>query len=187
MSNGIPTQQPQIPKHVYGMFAGQIDQQAVQRFANALTIASNNGVEQIHMLFQTPGGTVGDGICLYNLFRSIPIDISLYNVGTIASVGVIAYLGAANRKTTANATFMIHKTYFSPIAATTDRLQAAANAALLDDTRIESILHEHVTLPKEDWDQIQRRITGAVRKDPTEFRLGWIILRPKLAPLPTRS
>jgi ATP-dependent Clp protease, protease subunit len=152
MSNGIPLQQSQPMKNVYGFFAGMIDQQAVQRIANGITIATNNGVEQVHMMFQSAGGVVGDGICVYNIFRAAPIDIILYNVGTIASIGVLAYLGADERKASKNAAFMIHRTTFSPAAATSDRLQAAANAALLDDQRIEEILHSGVTLSPEKWD-----------------------------------
>jgi ATP-dependent Clp protease protease subunit len=152
MTNGIPAQQPQPIKQVYGYFTGNIDQQAVQRVANALMIATNNGVEDIHMVFQTTGGIVGDGICIYNLFQSSPINIHLYNVGSIASIGVIAYLGADERKCTTHATFMIHKTHYSPVQATAERLQSATNAAILDDARIEKILHDEITLDQEKWE-----------------------------------
>jgi ATP-dependent protease ClpP protease subunit len=33
-----------------------------------------------------------------------------------------------------------------------DRLQAAANTAILDDQRIEAILHSHIALPQEKWE-----------------------------------
>jgi ATP-dependent Clp protease protease subunit len=158
MTNGIPIppgfpQHPQPPIDVHGFFAGQIDMQAVQRIANAITLTSNNGVKRIHMLFQTAGGTVGDGICIYNMLRTAPVEVILYNAGTVASIGVIAYLGASKRKTSANATFMVHKTHFSPVGATADRLLSAADTALLDDQRIEAILHEHIKeLPDDKWD-----------------------------------
>jgi ATP-dependent protease ClpP protease subunit len=139
-------------KKLYGIFAGTIDQLAVQRLANIICVASQQGVTQIHLIFQTTGGIVGDGICLYNIFQEAPMDIHLYNVGNVASIGVIAYLGADFRKTTKNAAFMIHKVTFSPQAATVDRLQSAANAAALDDKRIEGILQTHIDLPNEKWD-----------------------------------
>jgi ATP-dependent Clp protease, protease subunit len=148
----ISPQTIKAPKEVHGFFAGPIDQQAVQRVTNALTIATNNGVDEIHLLFQTTGGIVGDGICIYNVFRTSPVRISLYNAGSVTSIGVVAYLGAGKRKSSTRATFMIHRTYFSPVGATSDRLQAAANTAILDDQRIEAILHSHVTLPQEKWD-----------------------------------
>jgi ATP-dependent Clp protease protease subunit len=143
---------PHTPKIAFGLFAGLIDQQAVQRLANVLSISANNGMEHVHLLFQTTGGSIGDGICLYNMLRTAPVKFTLYNAGQIASIGVVAFLGAQGRKTSPHAAFMIHKTSFSPIAATSDRLQSAANAAMLDDKRVEAILHERVKLPTEKWD-----------------------------------
>src|SRR5215217_2667776 len=55
-------------------------------------------VAHVHMLFQSNGGTVCDGVCLYNFFRSLPISLTLYNTGSVAPVAVVAYLGAHERK-----------------------------------------------------------------------------------------
>jgi ATP-dependent protease ClpP protease subunit len=106
-TNPVPV--PSIPEVVYGMFCGGIEQATAQKIVNALAIAGNAKVKHIHLLFQSAGGYVGDGVFLYNLFRSIPIEITLYNVGQISSAGVIAYLGAKARKTAKTATFMIHR------------------------------------------------------------------------------
>jgi ATP-dependent protease ClpP protease subunit len=56
-------------------------------------------VKHVHALFQSAGGYVEDGVFFYNFLRSIPIELTLYNVGQISSAGVIAYLRARNRKT----------------------------------------------------------------------------------------
>jgi ATP-dependent Clp protease protease subunit len=146
MTNGVA---PDTPKELYGMFAGPIDQAAAQRISNAMSLAINNGVEGIHLLFQSGGGNVGDGIYIFNLFRSLPISLTLYNAGSIASIAVIAYLGAAKRITTSNATFMVLRTYFSPVGATSEKLQSAANTAILDEKRIESILQSKLKLPED--------------------------------------
>ena len=98
------------------------------------------------MLFQSGGGNVGDGIYIFNLFRSLPISLTLYNIGSIASIAVIAYLGAAKRITTSNATFMVHRT---PVGATSGKLQSADNTAILDEKRIEFILQSKLKLPED--------------------------------------
>jgi ATP-dependent Clp protease, protease subunit len=98
------------------------------------------------MLFQSGGGNVGDGIYIFNLFRSLPISLTLYNIGSIASIAVIAYLGAAKRITTSNATFMVHRI---PVGATSGKLQSADNTAILDEKRIESILQSKLKLPED--------------------------------------
>jgi ATP-dependent Clp protease protease subunit len=152
MADAVTPQQPQAPKRAHGYVIGMIDQQATQRIANALMVAKNNGIDEIHMMFQSAGGIVGDGICIYNMFRSAPLGIILYNAGTVASIGVLAYLGADERKVSKNGAFMIHRSSYSGTAVTLNRIQAVANSLLLDDQRTEDILRTHITLPEDKWD-----------------------------------
>jgi hypothetical protein len=69
---------PQIPKIVYAVFCGGIEQATAQKIVNSLTIAMGGKVEHVHLLFQSAGGYVGDGVFLYNFFRSITIEVTLY-------------------------------------------------------------------------------------------------------------
>lgn len=146
------TSKPIATEHFYGLFAGNIDQQAVMRFHNAISLASRENAGHVHLLFQCSGGIVGDGISLYNLFRACPVDLTLYNVGSICSIGVIAFLGAKHRKTSKHGTFMIHKAYLNPMAATADRLAVYASQMELDDRRIESILRDNAKIKQDKWD-----------------------------------
>lgn len=139
MSDSAVAAQPQPPNEIYGIFSGDIDQSAVGRLANAAAVAGSNSVTHIHLAFQTRGGTVADGVALYNLFRAIPTPLTLYNIGSIASAGVIAYLGAPNRAASGHATFMIHRTTSPTFPMTSDRLHAMAKSVVLDDARTEAI------------------------------------------------
>jgi ATP-dependent Clp protease, protease subunit len=152
----MPEQQPTgnvLPTELYGLFAGFIDQQAVQRFHNALSIASQGGVQSIHLLFQCAGGLVSEGISLYNLFRAFPIEISLYNVGSVSSIGVVAFLGAKRRLVSSHGAFMVHRAYLNPVAATADRMAAGADQLAMEDARIEGIIKSHTNLPADKWQQ----------------------------------
>jgi ATP-dependent Clp protease, protease subunit len=151
MTNGQPAGNV-VPPEIYCLFAGMIDQLAVQRFHNAFALAGANRVKHLHLLFQCSGGLIGDGISLYNLFRVAPIELTLYNVGSVSSIGVIVYLGAKNRKTSQYGSFMIHRAFVSPPMATSDKLTAAAGQMLIDDDRTESILKMHTKIPKDKWD-----------------------------------
>jgi ATP-dependent Clp protease, protease subunit len=146
-----PAPAPDIPEVVYGMFCGGIDQATGQKFVNTLAIAGNSKVKHIHLLFQSAGGYVGDGVFLYNLFRSIPIELTLYNIGQISSAGVIAYLGAKSRKASKTATFMLHRSTNSPQFATATKLEHISKSLILDDERSETIIREHVNFPPELW------------------------------------
>jgi ATP-dependent Clp protease, protease subunit len=146
---------PTLPAEVYAIFCGGIEQATGQKVVNSLTIAMGGKVKHVHLLFQSAGGYVGDGVFLYNLFRSIPIELTLYNVGQISSAGVVAYLGAKRRKTTASATFMLHRSANSPQFATAAKLSHLAKSLVLDDERTEAIVRDHVKFPPELWDELK--------------------------------
>jgi len=150
-------QAPPLPSDVYAIFCGDIAQATAQRVVNGLTGASAAKIKHVHVLFQSAGGYVGDGVFLYNLFRSMPIELTLYNVGQISSAGVIAYLGAKRRKTSAGATFMIHRSTNSPQFATSSKLEHVASTLVLDDQRTEAIFREHVKFPSELWTALEHQ------------------------------
>jgi ATP-dependent Clp protease protease subunit len=136
---------------VYAVFAGGIDTQAVARFFNGMTSALAGGQTEMHILFQSWGGNVSDGVCLYNFFRTFPADLTLYNVGNVSSIATIAYLGAKRRKVSTFATFMIHRTTSPGQPATAERLNAIAHSVVADDQRTEAILRSHLALSEEQW------------------------------------
>lgn len=139
------------PKPAYAVFAGVIDQLAVGRFFGAMSGATQQGYTELHLLFQTIGGTVGDGICLYNFFKSFPLPLTAYNSGSVQSAGVISYLGASVRKTSASANFMIHRTTAPTIQATAERLTSIAGSVVADDERMEAILKARIKLTDDQW------------------------------------
>jgi ATP-dependent Clp protease, protease subunit len=141
-----------ISQEAYALFAGLIDQQAVQRIFQGVAGATANKIKKVHLLFQSTGGTVGDGVALYNFFRTLPVELCLYNVGSVASIAAIAYLGANVRKTSAYATFMVHRTQAPMQAATAERLQAIAHSVTIDDQRTDAILRKHLKMPDDRWE-----------------------------------
>jgi ATP-dependent Clp protease protease subunit len=146
---------PNIPSEVYAIFCGGIEQATAQKIVNGLTNAMALKVKHVHALFQSAGGYVGDGVFLYNLFRSVTIELTLYNVGQISSAGLVAYLGAGHRKTTRTATFMLHRSTNSPQFATAEKLDHTAKSLILDDERTESIIKNHVNFPPDLWEKLR--------------------------------
>jgi ATP-dependent Clp protease, protease subunit len=141
----------QIPSEIYGIFSGPIDQANTQRLINSLTTASANNAKSVHLMFQSQGGGIGEGICLHNLLQTLPFELTLYNSGSIASIAVIAYLGAKHRKVSAYASFMIHRTQTTTTAANTQTIKAFAQSAVLFDENTEAILRKHLKMPPDKW------------------------------------
>jgi ATP-dependent Clp protease protease subunit len=142
-------QSQQLPIVIYATLAGPVDQSMVQRVFQSCAVAINGGVKTIHLLFHSNGGIVADGIVLYNYFRNLPIDVHIYNGGSVSSIGVIAFLGPQNRYASANATFMIHKTRFNPMTPTdAERARGMADSMKIDDVRTLEILKANLSLPE---------------------------------------
>jgi ATP-dependent Clp protease, protease subunit len=144
-----------LPPEVYGTYVGSIDQDGSQRLVNNITGGIQKGVKHFHILFQSNGGGVAEGVFLYNLFRSLPIEVSLYNGGQVCSAALIAYLGATHRKSNPRASFMVHRSTLSPQPATSKNLRHVAQSLALDDARTEAILRDHVKFPDELWTEMQ--------------------------------
>jgi ATP-dependent Clp protease protease subunit len=140
------------PKEAYGFFFAEINQTTGQRLMDGISAASRDHYDRIHILFQSTGGTVGDGISLYNFIRNAPLEVFLYNTGTVCSVATIAYLGAPKRFVSQHATFMIHRS--KPAAHTIptyEGLKAAVKSLEMDDKRTEAILKRHLQMDDQDW------------------------------------
>jgi ATP-dependent Clp protease protease subunit len=152
---------PPIPakQDVYAFFFSEINQISGQRFMNGISTATHEATPtRLHILFQSSGGAVGDGICLYNFLRNSPIEIILYNSGVVSSIAVISYLGAAKRIVSQHATFMIHRSTAPPgTIPTVERLKAAVNALKIDDRRTEAILRGHLKIPERKWSDLRHK------------------------------
>jgi ATP-dependent Clp protease, protease subunit len=130
----------------------------VQRVYQGISVAINGGVRVIHLLFHSNGGIVPDGFALYNYLRTLPIELHAYNAGGVSSIALIAFLGAQHRYASANATFMIHRTYAnaalftSAAAANAARLRGITQSLEIDDTRTRIILKANLTLSDAELD-----------------------------------
>jgi ATP-dependent protease ClpP protease subunit len=160
------------PEELWATYYGDINAANASKLVNGLIVVGNSGTKRIHILFQSWGGFVGDGVFLYNALKKLPIEVILYNAGQVASAATLAYLGAHSRKTTANAVFMIHKAINSPNAAGVDRLKAVAANLAIDDARMEEILRAHLRLPQDLWTQFRFHDVYLTGSDAVEYGMA---------------
>jgi ATP-dependent protease ClpP protease subunit len=168
----MTTQPQEPPEHVYGVYCGDINAANTAKLVNNLTTASNLRVKHVHLLFQSWGGYVGDGIFLYNAFSKFGLEVTVYNAGQVASAGVLAFMGAQHRKTTQNGVFMIHKSTNSGPPATVQTLNAITRSLILDDERIDGIFRERLKLPDEMWVQLIHHDVHIAGEDAIKFGIA---------------
>ena len=167
------TPKPPAPHDVYGVFVDDINQANTNRIVNGVTGAMAQGNKHLHVMFQSWGGFVGDGVMLYNFFRALQtIDLSLYNCGQVASAAVTAYLGAKRRVANKGAIFMIHRSHNSPQFATASKLEKLAENLTIDDKRSEDILKAHLKMPDNLWRAYENQDLYITGEEAVEFGLA---------------
>ena len=163
----------QVPEEIWAIYCGDINAANTATLMKGLTVVSGGGTKRVHLLFQSWGGFVGDGVFLYNALKALPLELIFYNAGQVASAAVLAFLGATGRKTTANAVFMIHKgTNPTTVGAGVERLKAVTANLAIDDNRIEEILRAHLELPIELWTQFDYHDVYLTGTDAVKYGLA---------------
>lgn len=132
--------------------SGDVNSDMVHRVFEAVSGMSEAGVEKAHILIQSNGGYVSDGLCMYNFLSRAPIEFNMYNGGAVASIAVILFLSGTRRYASETARFMVHKSHAtaSP-GARPDALNIIVEGLRADDARTESILRKHIELTPEQW------------------------------------
>lgn len=96
---------------VYAAFIGLIDTETAERILHQLAPLTSplRGIGAIHLLISSAGGEQANGVAIYNFMRSLRLELVAYNVGALASAGILAFLGASKRIGSVHAVFQIHR------------------------------------------------------------------------------
>lgn len=103
------------PDSVYISFIGPIHTNSVQNLLGTIANirAANSNLKEIHLLLSTGGGSVSDGITLFNVLKSFPVELFTYNMGKVDSIGNVVFLAGKKRCTLSTASFMFHGISFT--------------------------------------------------------------------------
>lgn len=122
----------------------------------AFASAINDGHDEIHFFLSTLGGSVADGITLYNFIRSLPAKVIVYNTGSVNSTGNIIYQAGSRRVCAAVASFMFHGVGFDVQNARLEMKQLKERMDNLtnDQSMVADILVRHTELGTDDVNQL---------------------------------
>jgi ATP-dependent Clp protease protease subunit len=136
----------------YFTLSGDVNSDMVHRVFEAVSVMTEEGVDTAHILVQSNGGYVSDGLCLYNFLANAPITFIMYNGGAVASIAVIVYLAGTRRFASETARFMVHKSHATATpGARPDALNIIVEGLRADDARTEAILRKHIELSPDQW------------------------------------
>ena len=137
----------------YLSFSAEINQQTAETFLGACAKLCNDGADEIYVLLSSPGGSVMNGLNVYNVLRGLPCTITMHNVGNVDSIGNMIFLAGKKRLACPQATFMFHGVCFeAPQGIQFDEklLRERLDSVLADQERIGSVIVERTNLTQEE-------------------------------------
>lgn len=149
----------------YVSFSAEIIPNTAESLIALLATLVNQGTKEVYLMLCTPGGSVMNGMNLYNVLRGLPIKIITHNVGNVDSIGNAVFLAGEVRYACPQSTFMFHGVGFDgqPGARFEEKLlRERLGSILSDQKRIGSIIEERTKLNKR---QVRALFREASTKD----------------------
>jgi len=169
---------------IYVKFSSPINPQTTQNLMNFLSDRVNNGEKEFYFLISSPGGSVNDGVVLYNFIRALPAKIIMHNIGIIDSIANVIFLASDERYSDPNASFLFHGVGFDiiqPIRMDEKDLREKLLIIERDQKSISNIISERTKLGEKEVEEMFFR---AKTKNPEEAKEAGIIKKIKMAEIP---
>jgi ATP-dependent protease ClpP protease subunit len=163
--NGPEQNPPNPPQIVYVSFSAEISPHTTESLLAVMSNCANQGVKTVYLLLSTPGGSVMNGLNIYNVLIGLPFELITHNVGNVDSIGNAVFLAGSKRYACPHSTFMFHGVGFDvPGQSRLEEkfLKERLGSILSDHKRIGSIISERTKL---DQKVVETLFTEAQTKD----------------------
>jgi len=153
------------PETVYVSFSAQIAPQTTEVLIGQLSQFVNEGIPKVHLLISTPGGSVMDGLNIYNVLKGMPIELTTHNVGNVDSIGNAIFQAGDRRFACPRSTFMFHGVGFDIDGRhrlEEKTLRERLDSLNADQRRVGAIIEEHSNL---SGPEIERLFLEQTTKD----------------------
>lgn len=156
-----PPQMPQLvlPEMVYISFSAEINPNTTEALISVCSQQANNRVKRVYLMLSTPGGSVMNGLNIYNVLRGMPFELTTHNVGNVDSIGNAIFLAGSVRYACPHSTFMFHGVGFNTMPnerLEQKNLQEKLGGLLSDQKRIGSIIVERTKIPESEVEDLFR-------------------------------
>jgi ATP-dependent protease ClpP protease subunit len=155
------------PQIVYVSFSAEISPHTTESLLAVMSNCANQGVKAVYLLLSSPGGSVMNGLNLYNVLRGMPFELITHNVGNVDSIANAIFLAGSKRYACPHSTFMFHGVGFDvkgQFRLEEKLLRERLDNILTDHKRIGSIISERTKL---DQKVVETLFTEAQTKDAT--------------------
>ncbi|MBR1875848.1 MAG: ATP-dependent Clp endopeptidase proteolytic subunit ClpP [Lachnospiraceae bacterium] len=140
--------------------------------AQMLFLEAEDPEKDIHFYIDSPGGSVTDGMAIYDTMRYVKCDVSTICIGMAASMGAFLLAGGTKGKRLAlpNAEIMIHQPLGGAQGQATE-IQIAAEHILRTKKKLNQMLSENTGQPFEKVSQDTERDNWMTAEEAKEYGL----------------
>ena len=92
----------------YIRFTASVNTQTAHQLQKLLENANHNKSELVHLIISSPGGSINEGIMLYNYIKALPITVNTYNIGQVDSIATALFCAGQRRYSTNFSRFQLH-------------------------------------------------------------------------------
>lgn len=115
--------------------------------------------KEIKMLINSPGGSIIDGLAIYDVMRQVKNPIKTIGIGMQASMGSVLFVGGDTRILEPNAQVLVHQGSGGGGEGTPSDLEIGREFHRTIVDRLEAIYQDHTGLTKEYWEAVLNRDT----------------------------
>lgn len=160
---------------VYINLHAPINPNTSQIMMNTLSDQTMKGEKEIYILFSSMGGSVVNGITLFNFIRALPAKVVMHNIGVVDSIANVVFLAGAERFAVPNSSFLFHGVGFD-ITQPTRFEEKQVKERLLGLQRDTDLIANIITQrTKLSIEQVKTFFLEAQTKNPVEAKAVGII------------
>lgn len=133
------------------------DGTSAKQFLQQLEIAGD--VSTIEVIIDSPGGSVSDGLTMYDALRAHPAQVTTNVIGTAASMASVLMLAGDNRQIAENGRVMVHRVT-GGISGTHEEIKRYAESTKQFEDRIVGIYTDRTANPEKDVRAMMNTLVG---------------------------
>lgn len=153
------------------MISEDVEEYCIGDFVKGImAMLDRNKEKPIDVYVNTYGGSVYDGIALYDFLRSLPVQVRTYAMGKVMSMGIILFLSGDERYSQENSTFMVHEVSGGAIGKSSGLVVEADEARRLNDLLCHIIADR--TGKTKKWWHAEMKFTDKYYDKRTAAKLG---------------
>jgi ATP-dependent Clp protease protease subunit len=95
--------------------------------------ALREGASEIWLHFASEGGQTFQGFAVYSFLRSLPVPLTVHNLGNVESISLVVYLAGETRRVCPQGRFLIHPLHWNFEAGRVDHARLREYVGKLDN------------------------------------------------------